>query len=723
MRTLIGIVVVGVLVTVPPAAAPAQDCVATALPELDRPLSRADSLALADRFRSDPPGGDRRCGDLLVGMLQGLASTPAEDEWETRQRATELLEAALRTAGDEPRLYLAMANLFYNRQARTDAVRMLDRALDRRDRGGVPLRPREVAFAHYLRGVVHADEWRGWRSYGQLPTVSEGQWRCARSESADVSSFSSSSSDYNWLVPVNQLCPERFAENMGRYFKPMDDLKRDELASLEAAFGRALEADSTYLLAAQALLGEWVYLAEWEKARGLARALQRRAPDAYLPYLYLGLVEHESGDDSLASQEFGRALSRIPDTVLAVFDDLTPLLVPGQLQWLGTQDGYTQQVFRAAFWTSLDPLYLTGANERKLEHYARVVAADLMFSSPALRELGSKSFAGQMWIRYGRPRHIWELAEPSGRVVFWDLGPGPDVSFIRGTGYHSYRPYDEAVEYANKLAQTSPQVYSTERLFGSVGALATQIVRTLGDDGRPEVQFNAAWPEGVTAEADVGLTLLDATYQPVAQWRGDVSSQPGLSRTVSRVPSGTYSVTLEVWDRAVRRLHRLRDTVTTLPIEDSSFVVSDLILAGGLVPPEGGEATSRRQIVITPLFGQVLETGKPLGLVWETYRLTGEREGRVQYRVTLEVLDAGRQRMTTRLLRGIGLAGERRPEAAIEYDANRPLANGRTVEWLELSSELKPGDYRIVLRLTDQQTGREVVRERSLRVEAARGGT
>ena len=38
------------------------------------------------------------------------------------------------------------------------------------------------------------------------------------------------------------------------------------------------------------------------------------------------------------------------------------------------------------------------------------------------------------------------------------------------------------------------------------------------------------------------------------------------------------------------------------------------------------------------------------------------------------------------------------------------------MEWLEVTSTFAPGDYRIVLRLTDSDTGREVTRERTLTV-------
>lgn len=713
MRLLHSVILVGLWLV--PREAPGQDCIEQALPSIDRARSRADSLTLAERWLAEPPRGDARCGSLLGGMLMGLTSTPAESEWRERQRAAELVESALRSAPDEARLYLAMANLMYNRQSRVDAVRMIDRALERRDRG-TPLRPAEVAFAHHLRGIIHSDAWRDWRSYGQLASSGEGLWRCSKSEAEQTSSFSSSATDHTWLFSINQLCPDEFAENMGKYYRSQTSLGRNELDALEAAFARALEADSTYLPAARALLGEWVYIQEWEKAAGLARALQRRLPDDYRPYLYLGMIEHELGRDSTAAPEFGRAFTRMPDSVLPPFDDVAPLLVPDQLTWLNAQDESTQQMFRAAFWNSLDPLYLTSTNERKVEHYARVVTADLLFTSDALREPGWKSFAGQAWIRYGRPRNIWELQNPSGRAVFWDFGPGPDVSFERGTAYRSYRPTDEAVGYLGRLARTTPQTYTPSALVDTVADLPSQLVRTLGEDGRMEVMVHAEWPEGIPEETDAGLTLLDGLYQPVAQWRGKANDRAGLATKVGGLSPGTYSLTLEVWDRPQRRLHRLRDTVSTLAITDSSFVVSDLLLAKTITPPDGGEVVGRQSLALTPLYGSAITAGDPVGLVWEVYRLKGETDGRVRYHVTLELLDNARQPVLTRILRGIGLSGERRPAARLEFDSNRPLTKGRTAEWLELTGSLGPGDYRLVMRFRDEETGTEVVREARLTV-------
>ena len=143
-----------------PPPARADGCFAVALPEIGEATTRADSLALAEKYLAAPPGGDSRCGDGLAGFLLGMKSSPAEDAWRERQRAGELIERALRDYSDEPRLYLALALVLHHRQSRTDALRNLDRATDRAGSGEVPLSPRELAILHYTRGMIQQDAWR-----------------------------------------------------------------------------------------------------------------------------------------------------------------------------------------------------------------------------------------------------------------------------------------------------------------------------------------------------------------------------------------------------------------------------------------------------------------------------------------------------------------------------------------------------------------------------------
>jgi hypothetical protein len=179
--------------------------------------------------------------------------------------------------------------------------------------------------------------------------------------------------------------------------------------------------------------------------------------------------------------------------------------------------------------------------------------------------------------------------------------------------------------------------------------------------------------------------------------------------------AGSYSLTIEVWDHVRARLYRLRDTISTLPM-DSAFTVSDLLLVSDVKSPGGDNVTSRRELTLTPLYGGIAPRGAPVGLVWEIYHTTQPAENRVHYRVVIEVLDAGRQPVFAGVLRGVGLKGGQRPASRILYETTRPMTNRRAVEWLELTSDLKPGDYRLVMHLIDAESGHEVIRERRLTV-------
>jgi len=155
--------------------------------------------------------------------------------------------------------------------------------------------------------------------------------------------------------------------------------------------------------------------------------------------------------------------------------------------------------------------------------------------------------------------------------------------------------------------------------------------------------------------------------------------------------------------------------VSTVAAPDKGFGVSDVLLATEISAPSDA-AASRRELTITPVYGSVLAKGQPFGLVWETYRLSGKQQDRERYRVSVELLDASHQPVLARVLRGVGISSERRPETRIEYESTRPVVEGRTVEWLELTSDLAIGEYRLVFRLKDGETGEEVTRERLIRV-------
>lgn len=699
------------------------DCMSVAIPAMNAAATRQDSIALAERYENSPPDGDRNCGALLAGYLLGMTSTPAEDEWRVRRRALDLLNNAARSYANEPRLYLATGVLLYNGQSRDNAMRVLGRALDRRDREPAPLTPRETALIYYYQGMVHQDYWRDWRSYGQLKSTAAGQWHCGRMSAVVTETVTGDASDASWLFPVNQICAARFDEQMETYFEPWRDMKTDELKALEEAYKRAIETDPTLAEAAAALLGEYVYLENWDKAEEVARAVLAAAYEDYRPYTYLGLVLHETGRDSLAQIEFAKSFIYMPDSVMSIYEDVDHLLIPAQKEWLDQAEGMMVARFKNAFWTALDPLFLTPENERKLAHYSRVTAADLLFSSPALREHGWHSFAGQIWIRYGRPREMRELPLFTGRAVFWDYEwggtPQPDVTFERGTALRSYRPTELAVEYSNLLGRHKPQDPGVLASLDSIFPMDYQVVRTMDREGGAQLLIYAEWPDGVDDDARAGLFLLDPSYQPVAQWKGGKPERPGIGADLTGLSLGRqYLLEVEVWDVERKLLGRVRDTVTTLSPNDSTLSLSDLLLASRIRPARGDrEPTSRSDLSIDVLYGQTLPWGRPLAFFWEIYGLEADSEGDAEYEVSVELRDSNRRPMLANLLARVGLRGNQPPVSTISYGSKRRIANRRIVEWLELASEVEPGAYTVSVTVTDRRTGVSVTGERSVTVK------
>jgi len=59
--------------------------------------------------------------------------------------------------------------------------------------------------------------------------------------------------------------------------------------------------------------------------------------------------------------------------------------------------------YASRYWTSQDPRYLTTFNERKLEHFSRLVYADLLYGAPDVNLRGWETQRGKILVRYGPP--------------------------------------------------------------------------------------------------------------------------------------------------------------------------------------------------------------------------------------------------------------------------------------------------------------------------------
>ncbi|PAP76653.1 tetratricopeptide repeat protein [Rubrivirga marina] len=165
---------------------------------------------------------------------------------------------------------------------------------------------------------------------------------------------------------------------------------------------------------------------EYEEALPDLAEMYVQFPEDAGMWLYTGLVNHRLGNFEAAEVAFGRALQTMDEETRAAYTDLTLILPPSE------HDAFRADPERFAerYWTSRDPRFLNTANERRTEHYARLVTAELLYRSDDLGIPGWNTERGRLHVRYGLPETDVVIEGGFGLVV--NQFAGRDASFAPG---------------------------------------------------------------------------------------------------------------------------------------------------------------------------------------------------------------------------------------------------------------------------------------------------
>ncbi len=131
----------------------------------------------------------------------------------------------------------------------------------------------------------------------------------------------------------------------------------------------------------------------------LARMFQYFPDDSFL-WTNLGYAHYRAGNSSASAASYKKALELMDEVERGVYESIDVILPDDEKGvYLADKDGYASR-----FWTSKDPRYLTPFNERKLEHYSRILYADLLYAAPDVDKRGWETDRGRILIRYGVPK-------------------------------------------------------------------------------------------------------------------------------------------------------------------------------------------------------------------------------------------------------------------------------------------------------------------------------
>lgn len=682
-----------------------------------------------------------------LGRLHAEHASAVDGEFRERLEAEKALLRCLKIEPDNPHYLLALGKLRIKQHMNTDGRRILERALDRASKQGVE-DPEMLAEIHYRLGWLHGlflQRQEGRRMVGPLragiaPGVIGGPGtgvysnRPLPSDRAPASSQTPSLDAYSGYTGY----VHRFLQDA----PPAENSGADELDKMMHHYRAAVGYEPGHIAASTHLMSRLLDQGRIREYLSVARSLAEAHPDVAQAQLFLGLGLHSAGREEEAGAAFERGLAALPEAQRRSFLSLADVLRRKVAERYGALGSDRRDEFEAKYWRLSDPLYLTEANEARLEHLARVTYAGLRFFEPGTKTPGWETDRGQVWVRYGPPLQIARV----GDTVIWDYGKGiPVFMFQDVPGYVRMRFAGFAGDYkfvAEDFRFVMPVSYAHIPSIPELYRIPVQIARFRG--GTPDevaVEVDARLPlrrlagktDLATTEIRTGLFLLNGEGEMIVRRVGESAlpregvrgSAAFRSWRLLLPPSGPLVAAVEARNTASWGSAVSRDTFTAIRFPADSLSVSDILMADQMRRLTK-EPVRRADLDIVPNAGLRYEVGQPVHIYWETYGLQGDDEGVASYdvAVSVRVTKLYREGVIANFLGpladawGFSIVGDDRVELRYHREAKMGDRD-RVIEYLGLDLKEAPaGEYEVRVRVWDRLHQRMAERKRSFSVVA-----
>ena len=488
-----------------------------------------------------------------------------------------------------------------------------------------------------------------------------------------------------------------------------NDSAPPEPARIREARGRLLRALED---AGAALPGdEWIvgqrvrYLLEDSQPSSAALvATQCRAALWWCEAL-ASLVRHVAGDFAAADSTFTAALADMPADERCRWSDLSPLLEGELAERYRRLDCDARAGFEARWWWLAQPLYSRAGNDRRTEHFARMVMVRIQEGRRTPFGYWADDLRDVL-LRYGWP--TWwtrdpptsPLIESEPRITGHD--PSPAFHFTPGP-----RALDDPT--GAKLEDWSlDSPAARERYAPPYAAALSNLEHQEAVFRRADSCLVVAAPDlaqdTLFAGRAVGVALTLAADEHTIVTARDSARAAAPRAVVAAAPCRPYLLSLEAVAPRERHVARARYGVTLKPRTLAHPAISDLLLFD---PPDSLPATL--DAVLPRAYGSTrVPADRKLGVFWEVYGVD-PANGPIAVSLTLA-------RQGTGFLRRIlGLAG-RRHDVRLEWqDVTQDSSVAPRALAIDLTG-LAPGRYLIGVDVTPPG-GRTLMARREIRIE------
>lgn len=422
----------------------------------------------------------------------------------------------------------------------------------------------------------------------------------------------------------------------------------------------------------------------------------------------VGYAAHAAEDYVAAEAAYDRALARMEGGQRCQWTNITLLLPHAPRDGYRDLDCRQRDSVERRFWWLADPLYLTPGNERRSEHFSRLVHVRFEQDAPSVSPDSWKDFLAPWLIRYGRPAGWERIARPS---------PSAGVSLETVTHYQGptfvFEPRWPAIRRLDSIAPETlllqPEAARTSYLptyAARFDSLRYQVALFRSSRGAAVVVAYDLSSDSLPADAHAlsGLFLQRNELADPVSLRVE---QPAAGVLRLAAPEHGALLSLEAMALDGKRAGRVRYWLPITRRDPGTLSLSDILLLSR------GEPLPQTLDQATPLARRntAARRGETVGLYWEVYGSVGEAVP-LTVSLTLFKEEAGWLR---RAARAVGLAAKERPRVSLGWkQASRAGEATPGAIALDLAGN-RPGRYTLRLQVTDP-AGRMAETQRDLTI-------
>jgi hypothetical protein len=411
---------------------------------------------------------------------------------------------------------------------------------------------------------------------------------------------------------------------------------------------RDLEKASTDLPGNDWIMGQRIrYLTEAHdtSAAGVARSC--RATRWWCDAL-LGLALHVGGNYAGSDSAYAAALDGMPSPVRCHWLNLAPLLdddIRGAYKKMSCGQ---REAADARIWWVADPLFMTPGNERRTEHFSRVLHTALQ--QDAANTYGS-SWGGdlaELILRFGWAEK-W-TQEPSQSM--YPEAKAAITGYEREPGYHFFltqQPPDSLaliVDSVFDIYQFPPREQYAPVYTHAFVRLDAQVARFRRGDSTKVVAAYDVSADTIFGRRKFAAALIAMGDEATTPSKTELTESPTKSVLTVSTPWKEQLIGVELLANDSTGAARWRSGFAEIPLDSGKISVSDLLFVDGepSLPGDLNEAIPRAH------GGTIFRRDKKIGLFWELYGKT-PADSALPISLTITPVDESLLRRTFRALR------------------------------------------------------------------------